>query len=343
MSKKRRRPQPAGKDPRWENAAAQESAPLGVPKFEIGVKGDEFDIKYTKAAAAPSAEADSLLRSLSREYRSVGFSLLNFAVVALVWIMLALSFAFLSREGNPPRLRQDNLADGSYTAGLSAYYKDGMHFAGAFKRLGSSLGFCEAPAAEEEIPDVSEEDGGGDEGTVPEVTLPAETEPAVTTPPETTEAPTSAPITEETVPTIPDTRVMYASDTLNIRLSPDSDSMILGYFSVNQEVDVIEIMGDGWASILYNGSVAYVSADFLGENTVATTRATRRTTTEPPETEPPTQTEPETSPEETSAEETTEATTTRFVYMEPEMVFTRRTTATEPPETETGEGAEPME
>lgn len=323
MAKKRRRSAPA----------AQKYAPAGsggprAPKFELGVKGDEFDLRYTKAAAAPSVEADSLLRSLSKESRAAGFNLLNFAVLALVWVMFALSFALLSRSGSPPRVRGDSLADGSYTAGLSAYYKDELPFGNAIKSLGAILGFCDAPESEQP-PEQPEENMPA----LPAVTEPVETEPVTTTaPPTTTEAPTSAPLTEPTETTIPETRTMYASATLNIRISPDTDAMILGYFSINQEIEVIEISDDGWASIWYNDSVAYVSAEFIGEKTVATTRERKRTTTEEPETEPPEETEAETTTEEETTavteetvEETTEETTTQNVYEGHRPIYTTAT------------------
>lgn len=311
MAKKRRKKNPA--------AAVEAKPSPSVPKFEIGVKGDEFDLKYTRAAAAKTSDADSLLRGLSKETRISGYNLLNFAVLLLVIIALALSFAFLSRGDKPPKLSAASLFNGDYTAELSEYYKDTLPLGRAFRTLGAYLGLGEMPEPEPPEPDDS---------YIPEpppVTTAATTvtEPPVTTaPPETTPPPTTpAPETTTVMTEPPETHIMYASRTAEIRLLPDENSMIMGYFSRNDEVEVIETGDDGWASIWYNGLVAYVSSDDLAERK---TRSRSTTVTDPPETEPPVTTAETTAPPETEATTeptaeatsaaTTEATTSETTY-----------------------------
>ena len=311
MAKKRRKKNPA--------AAVEAKPSPSVPKFEIGVKGDEFDLKYTRAAAAKTSDADSLLRGLSKETRISGYNLLNFAVLMFVIIALALSFAFLSRGDKPPKLSAASLFNGDYTAELSEYYKDTLPLGRAFRTLGAYLGLGEMPEPEPPEPDDS---------FIPEpppVTTAATTvtEPPVTTaPPETTPPPTTpTPETTTVMTEPPETHIMYASRTAEIRLLPDENSMIMGYFSRNDEVEVIETGDDGWASIWYNGLVAYVSSDDLAEKK---TRSRSTTVTGPPETEPPVTTAETTAPPETEAATeptaeatsatTTEATTSETTY-----------------------------
>lgn len=303
---KRRRKKPI--DKQAVNTQVEEAVVSSVPKFEIGVKGDEFDVKFTRAAAAKTARADNLLRSLSKETRLSTYNFWNFAVLVLIFLLMAMSFALLSRGGDAPEFSTQSLSDGSYTAELSEYYKDTLPFGRVLRTLGAYLGFGDMPEPKAEEP--PEEPLPSDD---PAVTQPT----AVTTAPTTSEAPTSAPITEQTEMTVPDTYIMYAADTVNVRAQPDIDSMIMGYFNRNEEVEVIEIGSDGWAKIWYNGMPAYVSADYLKDEKVVTTRATRHTTEATEEstdetgdvtTAPDTTDEVTTSPEETTAEETTTVT-----------------------------------
>lgn len=281
---------------------AVKSAPATVPEFEIGKKGDEFDRKYTRAAAASKSKADALLRNLSKETRAAEYNLINAAVLVLTLIVLAMSFAFLSRSGDAPKMRLSTLSDGSYTAQLSEYYRDTLPFGRELKSVWAFLGFTEMPEdtlGEPLDPDEPVEPDMPDDPSVTDTP----TLPAVTTAPSTDEAPTSAPITEPSETTIPETKTMYVRNAVNIRMQPNTDSMIMGYYDINDEVEVIELRSDGWAEVLYNGIVAYISSDFLGEETIATTKATRRTTTEPTTEE--TTEEITTTPEETSEENTT--------------------------------------
>lgn len=301
--KKRNSPKKPAEPPIFEAPKSE------VPKFEIGVKGDEFDLKFTRAANEKTAEADNLLRNLSKETRVFGYNFLNFAVLAVLLLVMALSFAFLSREDAPPKLSAAALADGSYTANLSKFYKDSLPLGDKIRTLGARLGFCDMPKPEEAPPEPEEPE-------TPPATE-ASTEPTETTLPPTSDLPTSAPITEPEEVVAPDTFRMFANATANIRLAPDPDSMIMGYFAINEEVDVIRL-DDGWAEIWYNGMTAYVSAEYLGESTVIITEATTEPTTEEtePETEPTEETTPDESdilePEETETREARSTIRARF-------------------------------
>lgn len=324
-SKKRRQ---AGSNPaaQVKNDRKETPAESSVPKFEIGVKGDEFDRKYTRAAGAKTKTADSLLKNLSKETSAAGYNLLNLAVPALLMLFMALSFALLSREGTPPKLSAKTLGDGSFGREMSAYYKDGLPFGSGIRTFGAAIGLGDAPTEteEEEYPDediIPEEP----EATEPAVTEATVSQPEITTAPTAENLPTSAPSSETEEVVKPDTFRMYANATLDVRLAPDSDSMIMGYFDLNERVEVVEIGDDGWASIWYNNMIAYVSSELLGETkiriTEATTEETEETTEETEEevTEPTEVSEEETSPDSEISEETTEATTTAVRYLDPDL------------------------
>lgn len=351
MAKKKRKnraPSPAQE--------AVKSVPAAVPKFEIGKKGDEFDRKYTRAASASKSRADALLRSLSKETRAAEYNLINAAVLVLTLIVLSMSFAFLSRSGEAPKMRISALLDGSYTAQLGEYYRETLPFGKELKSAWAFLGFSEMP---EEVPEEPLDPDEPVEPDIPDDPAVTDTpiEPAVTTAPSTAEAPTSAPITEPAETTLPDTRTMYARAAVNIRMQPNTDSMIMGYYDVNEEVEVIELRSDGWAEVLYNGIVAYISSDFLGEETIATTKATHRTTTEPTteETSEEVTTVPEETSEETSEENTTvpdeteaETTTKRTIdpelsrYLERQSILESRRLASSMQETDPAPASEPV-
>lgn len=268
-----------------------------VPKFEIGVKGDEFDIKYTRAAQKEHNRAEALFKSIFRESSRTISDLVCFAVLALMMIFMSLSFAFLSREEAAPKFSVEKLYDGSYLESLRKYYSDSLPLGDKLHLLGATIGLYDAKSSEI------------DEKEPPTVTRPIPqdtttfTEPVTTTAPPETTVPTTA--ATETEPTTtqepPETFRMYANSTANIRLRPDSDSMIMGYFYKNERVDVIEIGDDGWASIWYGGAVLYIHSDYLSRHRTAVTA-------EAVTTEEVSETELETEPDETTPEEATEET-----------------------------------
>ncbi len=256
-----------------------------APKFELGVKGDDFDIKYTRIASAKSHDADKLLQNLSRESKADKYNFLSFALPIVIIVIAALSFAFVSR-GDIEELfvikpSANTIIDGSYTNQLDEIYSETLPFKEMIQRLGAWLGFVEAPASESDKNIPEEEPVLPEEPVVtePEVTEPVvtTTEPTTTTAPPTSEAPTT---TSETEPTIPETYTLYASATVNIRLLPSTDSAILGYFVANDEVQVIELMSDGWAKIYFGGMQAYCFGEYLSETTVETTVRSQGSRTE---------------------------------------------------------------
>ncbi|MCD7784445.1 MAG: SH3 domain-containing protein [Oscillospiraceae bacterium] len=277
-----------------------------APKFEIGQKGDDFDISYSRAVRNANADADELLTDLSQEQGADRYNFIGFAIPVLVLLFFAISFILINRsdfsEVHTVKLSTNTVMDGSYLESLTEAYNTTLPFGDGLSDMGELLGF--APKTEDE-----EEEPVEDEVEDPvEVEEPEVTEPVVTTVATTTEVITIA-TTEATEEEVPDTYVMYAAGTLNIRLEPSSDAMMLGYFSVNSEVDVIEIRDDGWAEIYYSGIHAYVDADYLSENKVVVTTTTEATTEATTE---------ETTEEVTTVpEETTEVTTTTEETTEP--------------------------
>ena len=98
------------------------------------------------------------------------------------------------------------------------------------------------------------------------------------------------------------TATMYAKQSVNVRNLPDVSGVRLGSLSENQEVTVTGQCNEtGWYRIDYNGTVAYVSNNYLVDskpeveteetevNTEVTTENELVTETEMPETEPATE------------------------------------------------------
>ena len=104
-------------------------------------------------------------------------------------------------------------------------------------------------------------------------TEPETTEPMETVEPEPTEEPTPEP-TEEPTPepqaiyTYTDmSATMYAQQTVNVRDLPDTNGDKIGSLSTNDEITISAKCNEtGWYRFEYNGSVAYVSNKYVGEN-----------------------------------------------------------------------------
>lgn len=353
--------------PRPETLIAREVPAKEIPAFEIGRKGDEFDRMYTKAVREKTADADRLLKDLSRESKADKFNFLDAIVPLLIIAFAALTFGVVSRgdieEMFTTSFSAQSLLDGTYTSQLDKIYSETLPFGEEIAYIGSFFGFGEQEKPKpdgEELPEIPPEE------EEPVVTEPIVTEPVVTTPPETvtTTVTTTEPeplvtepatymmitnarvniraeastegerlgrfdegelvevidighgdwakivygdgyayvfaeylspvdgveppevteetttvesevVSDETEETDDDVEyeitVMYAVSTVNIRLEPSTDSAILGYFIINEPVDVIEIQPDGWAKILYNGMTAYVYSEYLDVEPVVTT------------------------------------------------------------------------
>lgn len=266
-----------------------------VPKFEIGVKGDEFDLKYRRAAANASSDADRLLGSLGRESKADKYNFLGFSIPAVIIVFAALSFILIGRGDIEVLMSVEPTAktvlDGSYTQNLNYVYESTIPFGENIKAIGEKFGFLPKSEQDEPEQDPDEPDAPVDTPDEPSVTTAATqaTEPTtVSTTPAVTTVPTTV-STEETTTEkeVYETFVMYAGATLNIRLGPSTNDAILGYYSKNDPVDVIEIGSDGWAAVLYNDIKAYVFAEYLSEKTVETTKKPRRTQATTTEEEPP--------------------------------------------------------
>lgn len=108
----------------------------------------------------------------------------------------------------------------------------------------------------------------------PETEVASVEEPEATTEPSTEEV-TPEP-TEETTPepqatyTYTDmSATMYAQQTVNVRDLPDTNGKKVGSLSTNNEIAISGQCNEtGWYRFEYNGSVAYVSNEYVGENKV---------------------------------------------------------------------------
>ena len=98
-------------------------------------------------------------------------------------------------------------------------------------------------------------------------TEPDTTEPMETVDPEPTEEPTPEPQAIYTYTDMSDT--MYAQQTVNVRDLPDTSGNKIGSLSTNDEIAITGQCNEtSWYRFEYNGSVAYVSNKYVGENKV---------------------------------------------------------------------------
>ncbi len=287
-SDRRGNPESTGYKPKVDNSKTE-----AKPSFEIGVKGDEFERRYRRAAMKSSAQADRLLNSLSRESSADKYNFLGFAIPALLILIIALSLTIISRGDIEEQLNVQpsvkTVVNGEYFKNLNEVYEQTVPFEDSAVKLCAALGLCEAPSAEpdeEPVPDDVPTIPEPDVTPQPEVTQQTEpTAPAVTTVPPETDPPLTVQ-TEETEPESYEAYTMYANATLNIRLGPSTDDAILGYFSQNDPVEVITIRSDGWAEILYDGVKAYAYAEYLSDSEVEVTTTRRRSRSDATTTEP---------------------------------------------------------
>ena len=71
------------------------------------------------------------------------------------------------------------------------------------------------------------------------------------------------------------TATMYAQQTVNVRDLPDTKGNKLGGLSTNDEITITGQCNEtGWYRFDYNGSVAYISDKYVGENKVETVQET---------------------------------------------------------------------
>lgn len=259
------------------------------PSFEIGVKGDEFERRYRRAAMSLSAPADRLLNSLSRESSADKYNFLGFAIPAILILIIALSLTIISRGDIEEQLNVQpslkTVMNGEYFKNLNDVYEQTVTFKDGAMKLCAAMGLCEAPVepAEELVPD--EEPAPPEPLVTSEPAVTQQTEPAVTTAPPETDPPVTVQ-TEETEPESYETFIMYATATVNIRLGPSTDDAILGNYVQNEEAEVIAIREDGWAEVLFDGIKAYAYAEYLSDSKVEETTTRRRSRTDATTAEP---------------------------------------------------------
>lgn len=293
MSEKNKKKAP--EQPKPSKPDAEENIFIDAAERVMGRENDEFEKKYHRAVAKSAMPANHLLNDLSRESSADKYNFIGAFIPIVLIIILAMSFIFISRGDieelllTKPSVK--TVFDGSYTKNLNSVYESTLPFSGQIKKIGALLGFCDKPAepdgtASDAVPPQNpEQDMPGnlpaaDDVIVPEVTTsPAvSTEPVTTTTPCTTEEVTTA-ATSETEPEVYDTYTMYANATLNVRFGPSTEDAILGYYNQNDPVEVIEIMDNGWAAVLFDGHKAYAHSNYLSEKKVRKSR-TEATTTE---------------------------------------------------------------
>ena len=100
-----------------------------------------------------------------------------------------------------------------------------------------------------------------------EVTPETTTEPEATAESEQEETPATESASQYTYTDM--TATMYAQQTVNVRDLPDTKGNKLGGLSTNDEITVTGQCNEtGWYRSEYNGSIAYVSDKYVGENKV---------------------------------------------------------------------------
>ena len=131
---------------------------------------------------------------------------------------------------------------------------------------------------------------------------------------ETSETP-SEEVSEEPAYTVePMTATMYAQRSVNVRKGPGTEYDRVGSLTTNQEVAVTGKASTGWYEISYNGEVAYVSNNYLGNEKVVVQPTPVPTIPSTPETTTPA------TPDAGTGGSTATAETTYTVYLEPGML-----------------------
>jgi len=145
--------------------------------------------------------------------------------------------------------------------------------------------FCLALSSCGLNPDTGESTGKRSE-TTPEVTVEsrpaAETEKEIVTLPPTAESGSQDETEQDTesseesraaaVETTVDpmtlvTCFMYSmASSLNVRSGESTDHSVIGNFTENAEIPVIEIMESGWVKVVCEGMIGYVSGDYVTED-----------------------------------------------------------------------------
>ena len=131
---------------------------------------------------------------------------------------------------------------------------------------------------------------------------------------ETSETP-SEEVSEEPAYTVePMSATRYAQRSVNVRKGPGTEYDRVGSLTTNQEVAVTGKASTGWYEISYNGEVAYVSNNYLGNEKVVVQPTPAPTTPSTPETTTPA------TPDAGTGGSASTSETTYSVYLEPGML-----------------------
>lgn len=74
-------------------------------------------------------------------------------------------------------------------------------------------------------------------------------------------ADTSGEDEEETKPT----ERLFATEVVNVREQPNTNSSSLGKLSIGEEIMVYEALSNGWSKVVYNGADGYVKSEYLSD------------------------------------------------------------------------------
>lgn len=64
----------------------------------------------------------------------------------------------------------------------------------------------------------------------------------------------------------PCNKQMFATEKVNIRVSPKVGTTKVGFLKFNEEIHVIGICDNNWSQVDYNGITAYINSDYLSDN-----------------------------------------------------------------------------
>ena len=97
---------------------------------------------------------------------------------------------------------------------------------------------------------------------------------------------TKAPLPSQKAEYLGDTVTKYANgDNINVRPAPSTEGDPVGTLSFADKVEVISVE-NGWASIIYNGSICYIKAAFLVDNKPEPSNAPTKVPTKVPTKKP---------------------------------------------------------
>lgn len=73
----------------------------------------------------------------------------------------------------------------------------------------------------------------------------------------------TAALNDESGTDVGSTQKGKASTKVNVRNYASTDAKVIGHLEEGDTFDIIEVQSDGWTKILYDGSEAYVSSDYV--------------------------------------------------------------------------------